>query len=204
MALYLSMYSTHSIYEFLDHSLRGYSTCNTSGNMHVIFSAQSAELIFSKLFTKIYTSVLLLLITIIMADPTDIDLTKTMKFIFNGNDYICDELINVMFLGAISRNVLFNHVYYQTSSFGDTTSSFCNTTYGTFESKISFYDYAYLCCILKKLSIIKYFSTVFISYNNGPEYNIPNTISCVLSFGNILIGVFFYRKCSTCDLNIPN
>ena len=98
------MYASRSIYEYLDPSLRGYTTCNTSGNMHIIFLAQSAELIFSKLFTKIYTSILLSLITIIIADPTDIDLTKTMKFIFNGNDYLCDELINIMFMGATSGN----------------------------------------------------------------------------------------------------
>jgi len=47
-------------------------------------------------------------------------------------------------------------------------------------------------------------SAGFISNNGLAKYNIPNIISCVLSFGNILIGVLFYRTCTTCDIfNIP-
>jgi len=46
-------------------------------------------------------------------------------------------------------------------------------------------------------------SAAFIWNNGLAKYNIPNIISCVLSFGNILIGVVFYRTCTACDLNIP-
>lgn len=66
-------------------------------------------------------------------DPTDINLMKPVKVIFNGKIFTLDELINVIFLGATSGNTFSNHVNYHISSFGVTTSSFGSTTYSTFE-----------------------------------------------------------------------